>query len=112
MRNVGDTVTLTSPQLSHLQAQCLRFFFLRGGPGVSLRVYEYHTISTRFAPSLWVSNDTHLSNEWIRVQLNLLITDPVTVNFEAKKTDASFTKIEIDDVSLTPFQCDPPITCR
>ena len=113
MPNKGETATLTSPTMANLQTQCLRFYFLRGGAGVSLRLYQSHVSSGRVDPTLWQLNETHLVNEWIRVQQNLLITgDPVTVNFEAKKADYSSSPILLDDISLTPFQCDPPITCR
>lgn len=88
--NQGGSATLTSPPVSHLQTQCLTFFFLRGGSGVTLRLLEYHITTNRYSSSLWQSNETHLVDEWIRVQQDLTITDSVNVIFEARKIGKCF----------------------
>lgn len=85
IRNQGDTATLTSTSLSSLQYQCLQFYFLRGGSGVSFSLLGYHTSSGRYDPTLWQSNETHLVNQWIRVQKTLYISDPIYLIFQAKK---------------------------
>ncbi len=115
LRDPGNKVTLTSPKMANLQTQCLKFYFLRGDESISLRLYEHYPSagSSRTDRVLWHSNDTHLLSEWIRVQQTVLFTsEPITLNWEAEMHGTSPAKIEIDDISLTPFQCDPPITCR
>lgn len=93
--NIGKkdgTATLSSRAMSNLQRQCLTFYFLRGGTGVSLSLLKFHTSTgaTESRP-LWQSNETHLVNEWIRVEQELLITDSVKMIFEAKKLGKFFT---------------------
>lgn len=84
--NSGVTATITSLPMANLQKQCLTFFFLRGGTGVSLKLFKYHSTTQVTDPVVWQSNETHLVNEWIRVQQDLTITDTVNLLFQATKT--------------------------
>ena len=76
------------PRMSNLQKQCFSFWFLQAGGGsnpVGLTVLQYH-IAEKHYDILWTKDRiNHLANEWIRVQLSVVITDPVNLVFDVTK---------------------------
>jgi hypothetical protein len=71
----------TGPLMSNLGAQCFTFWFLRSGDAVRLKLQKYRP-DTKAWELIWTNNHTHLTNEWIRVQNLIQITEPIKLAFE------------------------------
>uniref|UniRef100_A0A6P6YME6 MAM and LDL-receptor class A domain-containing protein 1-like n=1 Tax=Dermatophagoides pteronyssinus TaxID=6956 RepID=A0A6P6YME6_DERPT len=113
--NDEHRAVIIGPSLAKTFAkQCLEFWFmLAPNTNVKLNLYlRPHWLITKKGELLWSTNETHLANEWIRVQILLKnIHLESNLIFEAI-TNSEPSSVEIDDIRMKPFECDRPIDCR